>query len=107
MPRMQLQRRIATLLGILALVGGSLGPMTPAAHAAPQGQGTTGQPTAGIVVAIDEPTNRSATTATQVLIRGWAANPASERGPGVGRVDVYLDGGPDQGGFYLGQADYG
>jgi len=61
----------------------------------------------GIVVAIDEPTNRSGTGATQVLIRGWAANPASERGTGVSRVDVYLDGGPDQGGFYLGQADYG
>ena len=107
MPRLQLQRRIATLLGVLALVGGSLGPMAASAHAAPQAQDGSGQFTAGIVVAIDEPTNRSGTTAGQVVIRGWAANPASERGTGVARVDVYLDGGPDQGGFYLGQADYG
>jgi hypothetical protein len=107
MPRSQLQRRIATLLGILALVGGLLGPTAASAHAAPQGQDQGGQAMAGIVVSIDEPTNRSGTTSSSVLIRGWAANPASERGPGVSRVDVYLDGGPDQGGFYLGQADYG
>jgi hypothetical protein len=104
MPRSQLQRRIATLLGILALVGGSLGPMAASAHAAPQGQGQT---MAGIIVAIDEPTNRSGTTSSQVLVRGWAANPASDRGTGVAQVDLYLDGGPDQGGFYLGRADYG
>jgi hypothetical protein len=107
MPRMQLQRRIATLLGVLALVGGSVGPMAASAHATPLGQGAASQSMPGIVVAIDEPTNRSGTAATQVLIRGWAANPASDRGTGVSRVDVYLDGGPDQGGFYLGQADYG
>jgi len=88
-------------------VGGTLGTTAAPTHAAPQGQGTDSQPTSGIVVAIDEPTNRSGTAATQMLIRGWAANPASERGTGVSRVDVYVDGGPDQGGFYLGQADYG
>jgi hypothetical protein len=88
-------------------VGGTLGTTAAPTHAAPQRQDTGGQPASGIVVAIDEPTNRSGTTATQMLIRGWAANPASERGTGVSRVDVYVDGGPDQGGFYLGQADYG
>jgi len=102
-----LQRRIATLLGILILIGGSLAPKTAWAHPATQDQGGSDQITSGIIVAIDEPTNRSATAATQVLIRGWAANPASDRGTGVSRVDVYLDGGPDQGGFYLGAADYG
>ncbi len=107
MPRIPLRRRIATWLGILALVGSALGPAAASAHAAPQGQGGSDQFTSGIIVAIDEPTNRSGTAASQVLIRGWAANPASERGTGVSRVDVYLDGGPDQGGFYLGQADYG
>jgi hypothetical protein len=107
MPRTQLQRRIATLLGVLVLIGSSLGPAAASAHAAPQGQDTSGQIATGIVVAIDEPTNRSGTAASDVVIRGWAANPASERGTGVSRVDIYLDGGPDQGGFYLGQADYG
>jgi hypothetical protein len=111
MPRTQLSRRLASLLGILALVGGALGPLAARAQAAPaaqapDGQAPAGQLPPGIIVAIDEPTHRSG-TATRVLVRGWAANPASERGTGVSRVDLYLDGGPDQGGFYLGQANYG
>ena len=104
MPRTQLHRRVATFLGILALLAGALGPAGAPAQAAPVGQD---EPAAGIVVSIDEPTHRSAVTARRVLVRGWAADPASQRGPGVGRVDLYLDGGPDQGGLYLGQASYG
>jgi hypothetical protein len=60
-----------------------------------------------IIVSIDEPTNRSGTTSSRVLVRGWALNPASQRGTGVSRVDLYLDAGPDQGGMYLGRASYG
>jgi hypothetical protein len=95
---------MATLLGIFVLVGGALGPVTAPAHAAPQRQD---QQMPSIIVSIDEPTDRSGTAAGSMLIRGWAADPASDRGTGVSRVDVYLDGGPDQGGFYLGSADYG
>jgi hypothetical protein len=61
----------------------------------------------GILVVIDEPTHRSGVSATRVLARGWAVNPLSERGSGVSRVDLYLDGGPDTGGQYLGTANYG
>jgi hypothetical protein len=106
MPRTQLHRPVATFLSILALLAGTFGPAAAPAQAAPPGQGDT-EPAAGIVVSIDEPTHRSATTARRVLVRGWAADPASQRGPGVTRVDLYLDGGPDQGGLYLGQASYG
>jgi hypothetical protein len=95
------------LLGILALVVGALGPVAAPAQAAPTRQGTIAEPATGIIVSIDEPTHRSGTTARNVLVRGWAADPTSERGTGVSRVDLYLDAGPDQGGRYLGRANYG
>ena len=107
MPRMQSQRRVATLVGILALVASALGPWAAPARAAPHGQAGADQPTMGIIVSIDEPTHRSGTSADRVLVRGWAADPNSQLGTGVARVDLYLDGGPDQGGFYLGRANYG
>src|SRR5262249_53931587 len=107
MPRLHLQRRMASWLGILALVGAALGPGAAGVGAAPQYQTGMDQSNPGIIVAIDEPTNRSGTTASRVLVRGWALNPASQRGTGVSRVDLYLDGGPDQGGMYLGRAAYG
>jgi hypothetical protein len=92
-----------TLLGILVLVGVALGPLAAVTHAAPQLQDAP----QGIVVSIDEPTHRSGTSSSRLLVRGWAANPASPVGTGVGRVDLYLDAGPDQGGYYLGRATYG
>jgi hypothetical protein len=95
------------VLGILALIGVALGPLAaPASAASLYQQGGDGASTA-IVVAIDEPTHRSGSSATRVNVRGWAANPASMLGTGVGRVDLYLDGGPDTGGQYLGRATYG
>ncbi len=117
MPRQHRHRPLGSLLGILALVGAALGPLAAPAAAAPLRQQDSaamqdqtmagGGATSAIVVAIDEPTHRSGTSATRVLVRGWAANPASQSGTGVGRVDLYLDGGPDQGGQYLGRATYG
>lgn len=104
MPRMRLQWRVGTLLGVLALAASSLGPLVRRAEAAPPAQEPA--PPA-IVVVIDEPTHRAGVSATRLLVRGWAVNPASQRGTGVARVDLYLDGGPDTGGQYLGQANYG
>lgn len=110
MPRTHLPRRVAAMLGTLALLASVLAPLAPPAQAAPPGQlsdDEISQVMAGIIVSIDEPTHRSGVTSRRVLVRGWAANPASQRGTGVSRVDLYLDGGPDEGGFYLGRANYG
>jgi len=98
---------LASVLGILALVGVALGPLAAPASAASLYQQDGDGPTTAIVVAIDEPTHRSGSTASRVNVRGWAANPASMIGTGVARVDLYLDGGPDTGGQYLGRATYG
>jgi hypothetical protein len=107
MPRQHWQRHLASVLGILALVGATLGPLAAPASAAALDQQASDGPSAAIIVAIDEPTHRSGSTATRVNVRGWAANPASMVGTGVSRVDLYLDGGPDTGGQYLGRATYG
>src|SRR5215217_2135213 len=107
MPRHKRQRHLASVLGILALIGVALGPLAAPASAAPLDQAGGDGPNTAIVVAIDEPTHRSGSTATRVNVRGWAANPASMLGTGVARVDLYLDGGPDTGGQYLGRATYG
>src|SRR4051794_6535762 len=107
MPRQQWHRDLASVLGILALVGVALGPLAAPASAASLYQQDGDGPTTAIVVAIDEPTHRSGSTASRVNVRGWAANPASMIGTGVARVDLYLDGGPDTGGQYLGRATYG
>ena len=53
MPRLHLQRRMASWLGILALVGAALGPGAARVGAAPDNQSSP-----GIIVAIDEPTNQ-------------------------------------------------
>ena len=81
MPRQHRQRPLGSLLGILALVGAALGPLAAPASAAPlrqqdsaamQGPGMAdGSAPAAIVVAIDEPTHRSGTSATRVMVRGW------------------------------------
>jgi hypothetical protein len=107
MPRQHRQRPLASVLGILALVGAALGPLAAPAWAAPTRQQDGDGPSTAIIVAIDEPTHRSGATATRLNVRGWAANPASPLGTGVARVDLYLDGGPDSGGQYLGRATYG
>ncbi len=107
MPRTQWHRRVGGLLGSLALLLGMAGTFAQPTHAAPAGQAMGGEAMVGIIVSIDEPTHRSGVTARRVLVRGWAADPASQRGTGVSRVDLYLDGGPDEGGFYVGQATYG
>jgi hypothetical protein len=107
MPRQQRQRHLGSVLGILALVGAALGPLAAPASAAALYQQDGDGPSTAIIVAIDEPTHRSGTTASRVNVRGWAANPASMLGTGVARVDLYLDGGPDSGGQYLGRATYG
>ena len=101
------RRRVTAWAVSFLLAATALAPLAAPAAASNQNQTGPDSTAGGIVVAIDEPTNRSGTTAGQVLIRGWAANPSSPRGTGVSRVDIYLDGGPDQGGLYLGQADYG
>src|SRR5262249_3301815 len=101
------RRRLMSFLGSLTLVGSALVSLATPADASVEQQ-TSSDPSAGaIVVAIDEPTNRSGTAATNLLVRGWRANPSSARGTGASRVDLYLDGGPDQGGMFLGQAQYG
>ena len=70
------------------------------AWAAPTGDAST------IVVAVDSPAAGSA-VGNAVVVRGWAADPASVSGTGVDRVDVYLDGEAGAGGTYLGAAAYG
>ncbi|HEY7060663.1 MAG TPA: hypothetical protein VII06_04230 [Chloroflexota bacterium] len=101
------RRRLMSFLGSLTLVGSALVPLATPADASVEQQ-TSPDPSAGaVVVAIDEPTNRSGTAASSLLVRGWAANPSSSRGTGVSQVDLYLDGGPDQGGQFLGRAQYG
>lgn len=106
MPRIRFHRRVGILLGVLAMVASGLGPLARRAEAAPSAQGQGELPPA-IVVVIDEPTHRAGVSATRLLVRGWAVNPTSQRGTGVARVDLYLDGGPDTGGQYLGRANYG
>src|SRR4051794_27432529 len=107
MPRQQWQRDLASVLGILALVGAALGPLAAPASAAPLYHQDGDGPSTAIIVAIAEPTPRSGTTATRLNVRGWAANPASLLGGGVARVDLCLDGGADTGGECLGRAAYG
>ena len=59
-----------------------------------------------VLVAVDNPAAGS-NVGGSVVLRGWAADPASPRGTGVDRVDVYLNGEAGDGGTYLGAADYG
>ena len=56
---------------------------------------------ASTLVAIDTP--RGGASSTQLYVSGWAADPRSASGPGVDRLDVYLDGERDGGGTPLGR----
>ncbi len=78
----------------------ALGPTTPTSAAPLADTSTT-------LVVVDTP--RGGTAATQVEVRGWAADPAARGGGGTGvdRVEVYLDGERDAGGTRLGQVTYG
>jgi hypothetical protein len=60
----------------------------------------------GVLVAVDSPPAGS-TVAVNVVLRGWAADPAASSGTGVDQVEVYLDGERGAGGTSLGNAAYG
>lgn len=59
------------------------------------------------MVNLDAPSTGAAVANGQVVhIAGWAVDPAGP-GPGVERVDLYLDGPPEAGGVRIGTATYG
>ncbi|MBX5490084.1 MAG: hypothetical protein IRZ14_02915 [Chloroflexi bacterium] len=83
----------AALLGVLALL--LLG--APArAQQAREG---------GVLLVVDTPAD-GATVAPTVSLAGWALDAARDAGPGIDRVEVYLDG-PRGAGALLGTATYG
>ena len=89
---------VALLAALLASLNAVL--LTPPTVAAPLVDATT------VLVAVDSPPAGSSVGGA-VGVRGWAADPASPRGTGIDRVDVYLDGEAGAGGTYLGSAALG
>lgn len=94
-----IRRALSLLVPLFAGLLAATGPARPAA-AAPSADAST------VLIAIDSPAAGSATGGT-LVIRGWAADPASVAGTGVDRVEVYVDGEAGAGGTYLGAASYG
>ena len=83
------------------LVGAVLGGAILAGHGT-----TTAAAEDSVVVVVDAPAAGSRVGGA-VVVRGWAADPASASGTGVERVVVYLDGEIDAGGVLAGEARYG
>jgi len=82
----------ATVIAVLGL-GAALGSGPAAAQEGP------------VVLRVDSPLGNPTVTGP-LLVSGWAADPRIPSGTGIDRVEVYLDGPPNQG-RSLGTATYG